>query len=436
MKFKIHRGTQEIGGSCIEVWTDTSKVILDFGMPLVKPNKTPFQESDILMKSVPELIEIGVLPDLPFLYENKKENNGLVISHAHQDHFGLINFIENDFPVYLGKATHKLIAITNIFLPFKEWKISNPNYFKSGKPFYIGDIEITPYLMDHSAYDAYAFLVKADGKSLFYSGDFRLHGRKRLAFEWFTHQVKEPVDYLLLEGTCLGREEQVFQTEDEIEAVLKEYFKTTFGINFIYCSGQNIDRIVSIYKACRETGKTLVIDFYIAHILTALAKLGAKIPHPSWRFPGIRVFYPTRLTGMMISRGRSYILDPFEKYQISIEEIDEKYKDVVMIVRPTMFDDLAQLKNIQAGNSIYSMWSGYRSNPDTKVLMDFFAFKGLNERVAHTSGHADINGLKRMIEAVWPKHIVPIHTFNGNEYAKLFYNWKVVDVKDLEEVSV
>lgn len=36
MHFKIHRGTQEIGGSCVEVWTDNARILADFGMPLVE----------------------------------------------------------------------------------------------------------------------------------------------------------------------------------------------------------------------------------------------------------------------------------------------------------------------------------------------------------------------------------------------------------------
>ena len=35
MKFKIHRGTKEIGGSCVEVWTESTRILIDFGMPLV-----------------------------------------------------------------------------------------------------------------------------------------------------------------------------------------------------------------------------------------------------------------------------------------------------------------------------------------------------------------------------------------------------------------
>ena len=42
MNFKIHRGTQEIGGSCVEIWTDTTRILVDFGMPLVNKDGSEF----------------------------------------------------------------------------------------------------------------------------------------------------------------------------------------------------------------------------------------------------------------------------------------------------------------------------------------------------------------------------------------------------------
>ena len=42
MKFKIHRGTKEIGGSCVEVWTGNTRILLDFGMPLVEKDGKEF----------------------------------------------------------------------------------------------------------------------------------------------------------------------------------------------------------------------------------------------------------------------------------------------------------------------------------------------------------------------------------------------------------
>jgi len=145
MDFKIHRGTKEIGGSCVEVWTELTRLVVDFGMPLVNPDKTQFNSREIKNTSARVLINKGILPNIQSLYD-KSKNTALILSHAHQDHYGLINYLHEDCKIYLGKATQKLIELTNIFTN-QDWTISNPKHFESGKTFAIGDIEITPYLM-------------------------------------------------------------------------------------------------------------------------------------------------------------------------------------------------------------------------------------------------------------------------------------------------
>ena len=433
MNFKIHRGTQEIGGSCVEVWTESTKIVVDFGMPLVNPDNTRFDFREFKELSVAELVVKRILPNIKGLYENEITTS-LVLSHAHQDHYGLMNYLHKDCKVYLGKATQKLIEITNIFSNNKRI-ISNPNNFESGKPFTIGDIEITPYLMDHSAFDAYAFMIKANGKSLFYSGDFRIHGRKSKAFEWFSYNAEQNIDYLLLEGTTIGRANQGFPTETEIEIEIVETFKHTEGINLIYTSGQNIDRLVSIYRACKRRGKTLAIDFYIATILKELAAFGTRIPYPSSNFPEIKVFFPYRLSRMISNQGNKKLLYRFKDYKITKEKIDEQYDKIVMIVRPSMLSDLEKLHNLNKGTFIYSMWSGYKKEKSTKDFIEALIKKGMTEKEIHTSGHADLDGLKRMVEVLKPKNLIPIHTFKGNEYEKVFKNVRVLRLKDNEVVT-
>ena len=68
MKFKIHRGTKEIGGSCVEVWTENTRILLDFGMPLVERDGKEFDFSKFKKSTPQELIEHGVLPDIKGLY--------------------------------------------------------------------------------------------------------------------------------------------------------------------------------------------------------------------------------------------------------------------------------------------------------------------------------------------------------------------------------
>lgn len=433
MKFKIHRGTQEIGGSCVEIWTDSTRIVVDFGMPLVNPDRTQFKLLEIKHKSVRELVAAGILPDIQNLYDGIQQTT-LLISHAHQDHYGLISFLHKDCKIYLGEATQKIIELTNIFTN-QDWIISNSQHFSSGIPFAVGDFVITPYLMDHSAFDAYAFLIQANGKSIFYSGDFRTHGRKSKIIDWLSHNLEQEVDYLLLEGTTIGRGKQRFQTETDIENELVKAFTECKGINLITTSGQNIDRLVSIYRACKRTKKILAVDFYIANVLKTVSDYG-KIPHPSTKYPEIKVFYPNRLARMICSKGQEKLLYRFKNYKITKDQIGQQYEKIVMTVRPSMSGDLEHINNLADGNFIYSMWGGYRKEKKTSEFINFLIGKGMNEKHLHTSGHADRETLLRMVEITKPKYIVPIHTFEGDEYKNIFTETHVLRVTDGEVVTI
>ncbi len=435
MQFKIHRGASEIGGSCVEIWTETTHVVIDFGMPLVNPDKTKFDSSILAKLSKEDLIAQGVLPDIPGLYGMKSDKEfALVLSHAHQDHYGLASYIGSNCKFYLGGATHQLIELTNIFTN-QIWSITNFHHFFREQPFLIGDIEITPWLMDHSAFDSYAFLIKSNGKSLFYSGDFRDHGRNAPAFESVINTVEKEVDFLLLEGTTIGRANGKFLPESAIEEQLITLFRKNTGINLIYTSGQNIDRLISIYHACKETNKTMAIDFYLANVLTELAFYD-DVPFPSLKYPEIRVFYPYRLSLMIRRKGMLELLYKVRGRKITRKEINDNAENMVMIVRPTMRSDLELITNINGGTFIYSMWEGYLQEGKTLDFIEYLSNRGLTELHLHTSGHADVETLRRLVDALRPKNLVPIHTFEAEAYKKIFTNVNVLQVKDKEIVEI
>jgi ribonuclease J len=430
MKFRIHRGTKEIGGSCVEVWTENTRILLDFGMPLVERDGKEFDFSKFKELNPQELIEQGILPDIKGLYnETDKLIDGVIISHPHQDHYGLVNFINDDVQYYLGEATRKIIELNNLFTP-QEIQLRNANYFDKETPFKIGDISITPYWADHSAFDAYSFLVEANGKTLFYSGDFRSHGRKAKAFYWFTHNAPQNVDYLLLEGTTISRGIKPFKSEPDIELELTELFKIKGKINLIYTSGQNIDRLTSIYKACKRTGKVFVVDVYVAKVLKELSKY-AGIPYPSNDFKNLKVMFPYFTSRRLKNEGNEKVLFEFKKFKITKEEISNQSESIVMIVRPSMQKDLENISGIEGGNLVYSLWEGYLKKSDTQKFINYLTNRIFTLYKIHTSGHADTKTLKKMVDAISPKNIVPIHTFVGDRYKDIFKE-PIVELKDGE----
>ena len=435
MTFTIHRGASEIGGSCVEICSAKTRIVIDFGMPLMNPDGSAFDSSIIEELSVQELITGKILPDIPALYGSSgNKKTALLISHAHQDHYGLVSFVHKKIPVYLGKAAHTLIELTAVFSG-KEKAVKNPHYFESYKPFTFCDIEITPYLIDHAAFDAYAFLVRAEGQSLLYTGDFRAHGRKWKLFYRFLHVVPKKTDWLLMEGTSLSRKKQKFQTESKLENQFLKTYKGTRGINLVYVSGQNIDRLVTIFRSCKRSGKIFVIDFYIATVLSELATLGYGVPWPSLGFSQIRVFFPNLLARRIKKLGRNDLIDRFSEYAITPEEINEKAHDIVMTVRSSMEYEIKRINNLSGAQLIYSMWEGYRESPSTGRFLDGLVKQGTTITPIHTSGHADYYTLQKLIDAVQPAELVPIHTLEGKNYKDIFPKAKVKQAHNGETIE-
>ena len=62
----------------------------------------------------PQLVKQGVLPAVAGLYDWDKEHkpiDGVLISHAHLDHYGLYRFVNKEIACYAGAGTKKLIDL-------------------------------------------------------------------------------------------------------------------------------------------------------------------------------------------------------------------------------------------------------------------------------------------------------------------------------------
>jgi len=289
MRLTIHRGTHEIGGSCVQLFSDSTdaRLILDLGMPLVKSDRTQFEWRDHKEKSVQQLIDSGILPAIEGLYgSNQSPISAVLLSHAHQDHYGFMRFVQPIIPIYMSRGTKALAEVSNLFIE-ANINVDNIKTFRMWKPFRIGDFTITPYLMDHSAPDAAAFLIEANKKRIFYTGDFRGHGRKKILFERLRKNPPDGIDYLIMEGSMIEREEGLYPDETSVEEALVQQMRADKRICFVFTSSQNLDRIVSIYRAAKRTSRIAIIDLYTAFVLEKLRGISSDN----------RLLYVARISG-------------------------------------------------------------------------------------------------------------------------------------------
>lgn len=423
MFLTIHRGSKEVGGTCVELRSGESRIILDVGMPLVKPDGSEFDIREYDGLSSQELHNKSVLPQVEGLYEwQEPVIDGVLISHAHQDHYGFLNHLHKDIPVYLSQGTQKLIEITALFAG-KQSSLENTLCFSWPSRFRVGSFAVTPHLVDHSSFSAFAFEIEDGEKRLFYSGDFRSHGPLSKAMEVLYQKVAPGIDALLMEGTMLGREAKAVQTEEELSKQAADICASTDKAIFIYQSGQNISRAVSFYKAAKRTGRAFVPDVYTAHVLAEISHCrgGESIPRPGHPgFDDVRVWYPQRLTSMLFDTDRKDIPMRYQPFKMTKDEMAEDLGKVMVFVRPGMQNDLRNIPGIDGSILIYSLWDGYKNRDRTRQFLDDVQSMRVSIETLHTSGHADLQALQRMSATLKPKRIIPIHTFYPDQYQNLF----------------
>ena len=113
MNLIIHRGTNEIGGSCVELQSGNSRILLDIGMPLVNAKGNRFDFNKYKNLSPSELLKQGILPEISGAYFEKPEIDALLISHSHADHYGLMGYIPDTIPLIeetIPKIVQQLIT--------------------------------------------------------------------------------------------------------------------------------------------------------------------------------------------------------------------------------------------------------------------------------------------------------------------------------------
>jgi ribonuclease J len=387
--------------------------LIDIGLPLVDEEGQSFKLGNYLDLSKAELVDKKIAKDVPGLYKedtDSKPPDAILISHSHPDHYGLMPFVKPQIPLYLSEGCLELIKATYYFRGLDSF-FKTAKIIENQKSISIGDFKITPYLVDHSGFDAYAFLIEAEGKRIFYSGDFRGHGKKSTLFDRFIANPPKDIDYLIMEGTGIEGKDCYYEKEEDIRDKLVSIFKEKKGLIFFGCSSQNIDRISSLYSACRRSGRILVLDPYTVYLLDVLRKRAPKIPQ--FDFKDIRVFFTSDSNTRRLADDNT--IYKYKDSKISYDEIEEKKDSLVVKQSYGIRKAFAKKGYIEGSSLIYSMWSGYFENE--KLFWDEY---GISPMHVHTSGHAGVKHLKKFASALNPATIIPVHTLSPDKFPEYF----------------
>lgn len=380
----IHRGSHQIGGSLIEVGTACTRLLLDVGTNLPPLDDTPIEDTFML-----EGLTCG-----------KPSFDGVFISHHHGDHCGLANRVLPQIPIYTGKETAQILHVIADFTEQKTPKLEP--ILQDGKTVSLGEIQITPIAVEHSAREAFMFLLQAEGKNLLYTGDYR--GGAEIPAKVQTRLNGRPLDVLISEGTNIKRgklpEGKKGLDEDGICEKVVELANEYDGTIFVLASATNEPRVQTIHRAAAKSGRLACEELFQAAVRNQANERKTQ------RF---MAFYVDEKES---PRKFPYFEKFYTQHQlVGAESLARLPQKKIIFVRSTMADFIQRyLSHCKKGLHhvlIYSIWQGYKAQK--AEFLNVCRGMGLDIVDLHCSGHATPVELESLIHHLEPKTLIPVH---------------------------
>ncbi len=202
-----------------------------------------------------------LLPDPIFIEDNIDALEGMLITHAHEDHIGAVAYLYSRFkcPLYATPFTANILRRK---LEDQDIRDAVVHEIDPAGSFKVGPFELHCLPVAHSIPDACSVLIKAAGVKALHSGDWNLDpspvvGAKTEG-KLFQSVCKGGVDVYIGDSTNSGVPGRA-GSESEVETGLCEVLKSQKGRVLITTFSSNIGRLVSIVRAANDMNRKVVV---------------------------------------------------------------------------------------------------------------------------------------------------------------------------------
>ena len=338
-----------------------------------------------------------VLPDIRFLAKEREKLKGIIITHAHEDHYGALNDLWPglNVPVYASPFTAGMLEAKR---DYERSRTEIPvTIFKQGDRINVGPFEIEAIGVNHSIPEPMSLAIKTPLGTVIHTGDWKIDLDPSLGpltdETRFRKLGDEGVLALICDSTNALRD-GVSPSEREVSESLTKIIESSEGRVGITTFSSNVGRIRSIAQAAEAAGREVLL-------------LGSSMK---------RVTNVARDIGLMEG------LKPF------IEEDEFGYiprDKVVVILTGSQGEPRAalakiardEMRNVAFTDGDTIIFSSRAIPGNEKAINDIkngLVEQGINvitdaEALVHVSGHPRRHELQQMYGWTRPKMVVPVH---------------------------
>lgn len=363
-----------------------------------------------------------VVPDPSFLQEIKSDILAIIITHAHEDHLGSVQYLWEQVgkPVYTSQFTGAFLREK-----LKEYNLQDrvPINIKSvEEDFTLGDFTIKFIEINHSIPEMNAALITTKEGKVFHTGDWK-----------FDHNpvIGQPDDFSKLAN--IGKEKILAMTcdstnifdaghsgsEGDLQKSLKNIVAKQNNLVVVATFASNLGRVLSLVEAAKHSSRKVVI---CGRSLDRIVKIGMDLGYIKDR-------------DIFIPKGKIKL---YPRNKLLIIATGCQGEDRAMLTKLSL-DEYPNLKIHKNDTLILS--SKIIPGNELKInnLLNVFAQKQveiITEKNAfvHVSGHPGQEELKKMYDLIKPQIAIPVHGEIVHVDAHVKFA-KKIGIKEVQKVT-
>ena len=340
-----------------------------------------------------------VIPDLTYLIQNEAKIKALFITHGHEDHIGSIHFLlqKVNIPVIYAaklplaliknKLTNNKVKATNTkFYEFSEKSVFQSKYFT-----------VNFYLTTHSIPDAYALDIITPNGRVVHTGDFKFDmtpvGPQANLAKMASMGV-EGVDLLLSDSTN-SEVKGMSISEKEVGSTLHSMIENAKGRVIVATFASNVYRVQQVVEASVKTGRKIAV---FGRSMESVVRIGQRL-------------------GYIKAKKDSFVRESALKHL--------PHDEITILCTGSQGEALAALSRIANGTHrqvrlipgdtvIFSSSPIPGNVTSVNKVINQLSRAGVDvvygkEKSIHTSGHANQEDQKLMLNLLKPHNFMPIH---------------------------
>src|ERR1700712_1722010 len=338
-----------------------------------------------------------VLPDIRFLAKERKNLKAIIITHAHEDHYGALNDLWPglNVPAYACGFTAGMLEAKRSYEKSRGEIPITP--FKAGDRVNIGPFSVEGVAVNHSIPEPMSLMIRTPLGNILHTGDWKIDHEPSLGpltdEARFRQLGDEGILALMCDSTNAMRD-GVSPSEKDVSASLRNIIENAEGRVAITTFSSNVGRIRTVAEAAEAAGREILL-------LGSSLKRVANVARDVGLMEGVKPFIAEDEYGYIPRDKVVIILTGSQGEQRAA--LAKLSRDEMRNVALSAGDIVVFSSRAIPGNekAIGDIKNGLIEQ-GVQIITD-------NEALVHVSGHPRRNELQQMYQWTRPQVLVPVH---------------------------